>query len=261
MERLLAVDIGNTNIMLGVFSGAEVTAHYRLATEQNKTPDEYRLLIQNILKGGETEIPSMEMAILCSVVPRLTPTVSEAVTHILGIEPLVVNHNTDMGIKVLYDNPSEVGPDRLVNAVAAAKLHPLPAIVVDFGTATTYDVISREREYLGGIICPGVETSAADLFHRASRLAPVELTFPGKVIGKNTADSLRAGILLQASTSLEGIVKLVEQELAERATVIATGGLAPTICALTERVDVLDRLFTLKGLQIIAKKVAKRGEP
>jgi len=261
LKNLLALDLGNSNIMMGLFIGKEAVGHYRFKTDLDKTPDEYRLIILNLLKLGEIDIAGIEMSIMCSVVPHLTPVVREALTQIFNLEPLVVTEQLDLGIKNLYDLPGEVGSDRLVNAVAVSVLHPLPAVVVDFGTATTFDVISRNKEYLGGVICPGVETSSAHLFERAAKLSSVELTFPGKVIGTNTSDSLRSGILLQASTSLEGIIKLIEQEIKHKVTVIATGGLSPLIATLTKRIDVLDRLLTLKGLQIIAERVVERGDP
>jgi type III pantothenate kinase len=261
LKNLLALDLGNSNIMMGLFVGKDAVSHYRFKTDLDKTPDEYQLLISDLLQLGEIGTAEIEMSIMCSVVPRLTPVLCQALTQIFDLEPLVVTEQLDLGIKNLYDQPAEVGSDRLVNAVAASCLHPLPAVVVDFGTATTFDVVSRDKEYLGGVICPGVETSSAHLFERAARLSSVELAFPGKVIGTNTGDSLRSGILLQASTSLEGIINLIEKEMKQKATVIATGGLSPLIAALTKRIDVLDRLLTLKGLQIIAERVVERGHP
>lgn len=246
---LLTTDIGNTNVVIGVFDDSGTAlATARVGTRRDATVDELSMAVAHLCRripGRETAI---ERTVLCSVVPSLTRTFASYVRRELGHEPTVVSAESDLGIPVAVDNPAEVGADRIVNAVAARELVGAPAIVVDLGTATNFDVVDPAGRYIGGVIAPGVETGSEDLFRRAARLTKVELAFPPRVIGSNTADCLRSGILNGAVGMIDALVEAIREELGERGTTIATGGLASLIGPKCRSVDRVDVDLTLNGL-------------
>jgi type III pantothenate kinase len=257
---LLAIDIGNTNVTLGVFDGEALVATARVATEPGRMADEYGLTLSQILPAKGVAIEQVDAVAMCSVVPPLTPTFIGLCTEFFGVEPLVVGAGVRTGVRVLYDNPRDVGSDRIADAAAAYHLHGGPTIVVDFGTATVFDAISSKGEYVGGAIAPGINVAADSLFHATSQLRRVELVRPQEAIGKNTVHSLQSGLVLGYAELVKGMVRRFASELGDGdlgpegtsdAKVIATGGLAPLIQAETDIFDTVDPDLTLKGLRII----------
>ena len=252
---LFAIDVGNTNIVLGIFRGDELTVSWRLASAIDRTADELWVLVNRLLTQGNVATDQITGVILSSVVPSLTQTVSEMVAHGLGREALLVD-SKNAGLPIRYENPEEVGADRLVNGVAARALYGQPArpvIVVDFGTATTFDAISAAGEYLGGIICPGVEISADALFQRAARLPRVDVRRPDALIGRTTVTSMQSGLFWGYVAMVEGIVERMGRALADDgpAICVSTGGLATTITAETDLIDHVNLDLTLIGLRLI----------
>jgi len=251
---LLAFDVGNTNIVLGVFQGKDLLVHWRLSTRREGTVDEYVVLVMNLFRQADLSPGQIRAAILSSVVPPLTATLEEMIRQCFHVAPLLVEPGIRTGMPILYDNPKEVGADRIVNAVAAFEKYGGPAIVVDFGTATTFDVISARGEYIGGAIAPGIGISAEALFQRAAKLPRIDIVKPKAVIGKNTVGSMQAGIFYGYLSLVDGIVERMKAELGDEAVVVATGGLAHLILAESRTVDHLDPLLTLTGLRIIYEK-------
>ncbi|MDP6801688.1 MAG: type III pantothenate kinase, partial [Gemmatimonadota bacterium] len=228
---LLTVDIGNTNVVLGLFGGGEEPlAVLRAPTIRDATPGQLGVLVDGLCEKMPDGEASVSRTILCSVVPDLSRAFCEYVRTALAQEPVVVSAETDLGIPVRVDDPREVGADRIVNALAAREAVGSPAIVVDLGTATTFDCLDNKGAYIGGVIAPGVETSAEDLIRRAARLCRVDLRFPSRVIGTNTRDCVQSGILHGAAKMIDGMVEAIRAEMREpAATVLATGGLAPVL--------------------------------
>ena len=248
---LLAIDIGNTNITLGVFQGDELTFTWRLATDARRMPDEYGLVIVDLLALKELPPNGIDAIVLCSVVPPLTQVFEEMCRSYFSHQPLVVGTGVRTGIKILYDNPRDVGADRIVDATAAYRLYGGPVIVVDFGTATVLDAVSANAEYLGGAIAPGLTMGAEALVANTSILRRVELVVPTSPIGKNTPSALQAGLVFGQVDMVEGMVKRFKQELGKEAKVIATGGLAPLIASQTTVFDTVNQELTLLGLRMI----------
>ena len=248
---LLAIDIGNTNVTLGVFEGEKLRATWRLATDVRRMADEYAVIILNLLPRSSLSEQDITHGIICSVVPTLTPVFGELCRSYLRVDPMIVDVGTRTGIRVLYENPREVGADRVADAAAAYRLYGGPAIVVDFGTATVFDAISKEGDYLGGAIAPGIGIAAEALFARAARLYRVELTRPRRAIGRNTAASMQSGIMFGYVGLVEGLIARFQRELGTKAKVIATGGLAEIMARETPVIDVVDVDLTLSGLRII----------
>jgi len=249
---LLAVDIGNTNITMGVFDeGVRPHATLRAGTRRDATSDELSLLVTHLVRRVPRGTDAISRTVLCSVVPSLTRTFDEFVRHELRHEPVVVSATMDLGLPVAVDDPREVGADRIVNALAARELFGVPSVVVDLGTATNFDCLDPEGRYVGGVIVPGVETSAEDLFRRAARLTKVDLSFPDRVIGRNTRDCLRSGILFGAAGMIDALLDGVWAELGGRGRTVATGGLAELIAPRCRRVDDVDPDLTLKGLLLV----------
>ncbi|MFQ5882104.1 MAG: type III pantothenate kinase [Candidatus Methylomirabilales bacterium] len=248
---LLAVDIGNTNTVLGLFRERELLHHWRVATRREGTPDEYGILLKNLFEVVGVSRSGVTGMIMASVVPPLQPVFEEMAKGYLNLTPLVVGPGIRTGMPILYDNPREVGADRIVNAVAAYETYGGPAIVVDFGTATTFDAISARGEYVGGVIAPGVGASAEALFERAAKLPRVEIVRPRGVIGKNTVGSMQAGLFYGYLGLVDEIVRRMVKEMERDPVVIGTGGLAHLILAESETVQRIDPLLTLKGLQIL----------
>jgi type III pantothenate kinase len=248
---LLAVDVGNTNIVLGAYDGSRLAASWRLATDQHRMPDEWGTQLIGLLAYRGMRLDDLDAAAISSVVPTLTVVFREMCERYLSISPLIVEPGIRTGTRILYDNPREVGADRIVNALAAFHRYGGPAIVIDFGTATTFDAISSGGDYLGGAISPGITVSTEALFRYAAKLPHVELARPKSAIGKNTIASMQAGIVLGYVGLVEGLVKRFQQELGGKAKVIATGGLARIIASETEMIDVVDDDLTLEGLRLV----------
>ncbi|MGK3997449.1 type III pantothenate kinase [Sorangium sp. So ce1024] len=282
---LLAIDVGNTNISFGVLEGEALRHHVRCESARSRTADEYAVLVRQMLDLRRVDLSRIDSAVIASVVPTLTDTMVGLVERAFGIEPLVVGPGVKTGMSILYENPREVGADRIVNAVAAhewVKRRPEPAparehggepgrgveagrgdhppaagvIVVDFGTATTFDCVTPRGEYLGGVIAPGIQISAEALFSRAARLSRVEIALPPRVVGRNPVHSMQSGIVYGYAGLVDGLVGRLRRELGYPCRVIATGGLAGLIAPQTESIEVVDDDLTLTGLRLIYERNA-----
>jgi len=250
-SMILAVDVGNTQTVLGLFEGQMLDGHWRVSTDATLTADEVRVKIAGLLEGEGMAWGDVSRVIVSSVVPRLTDAYEEVARRATGRGALVVGPGLKTGMPIRYDNPHEVGADRIVNGVAAYQAFGGPVLVVDFGTATTIDVVDAEGGYLGGTISPGLETSAEALFAKAARLSKVDLEDPGTVIGRNTRSSVQAGLLLGEAAKVDGLVRMTWRELGVETRVVATGGLAERIAPLCETITDVDPDLTLKGLMIV----------
>ncbi len=248
---LLAVDIGNTNIALGVFDGEQLQATWRVATGVNQMADEYAVSLLNLLHHRGLETSDIEEVALCCVVPPLLGTFEELFQRYFHTSPLVVGAGVKTGVRIRMDNPREVGADRIVNAAAAHHLYRGPIIIADLGTATTFDTVSKEGDYLGGAIAPGINTAAEALFARTTALPRVELVHPQQAIGTNTVAAMQSGIVFGYVGLVEGIVARIQQELGEKARVVATGGCAGLIARETAVIDEVNPDLTLVGLRLI----------
>ncbi|SFM18350.1 type III pantothenate kinase [Pelosinus propionicus] len=248
---LLVFDIGNTNIVLGAYEGEELLQHWRVSTDRQKTGDEYGMLINNLFAYGGLSIKDISEVIISSVVPPLVVPLVKMCQRYFKVEPLVVGAGIRTGIFIKYENPREVGADRIVNAVAAHHKYSGPLIIVDFGTATTFCVIGENGDYLGGAISPGIGISTEALFQRAAKLPRIELVKPKSVICRNTVTSMQSGIIYGFVGQVEGIVKRMKEELGQDAYVIATGGLANLIAQETSVINAVEHFLTLEGLRII----------
>jgi type III pantothenate kinase len=249
---LLAVDVGNTEITIGVFDGEELVQHWRAATVAERTADEHALLIGGFLAQDGLGLTDMaDGVVVSSVVPRLTQALREMVHRYCRVEPLVVEPGIRTGLPILTDNPREMGADRVVNAVAAYAAYGGPVVVIDFGTATTFDAVSERGEHLGAAIAPGIQISMNALVERTAQLRRVELVTPRSVIGKNTVESLQAGAVWGFAGQVDGIVRRMVAELGGKVTVVATGGLAGAVLDACETVQRHDPWLTLYGLRII----------
>jgi len=256
---LLTIDVGNTNTVLGVFRGAELVANWRLTTARQQTVDEYGVLARNLFSLAGLEREAISGVIISSVVPPVNWTLGEMARRYLGKRAMFVEPGVKTGMAVLVDNPLEVGADRIVNGVAAFAEYGGPCIVVDFGTAITFDVISAKGEYLGGVIAPGLGISSEALFARAARLPRVEIRDPGKVIGTNTVTHMQAGLYYGAVDMVDGMLTRIKAELSEKhdyatVPVVATGGQAPLVARGSKHIQHTDEFLTLKGLRLIWQK-------
>src|SRR5580692_5843087 len=251
---LLVVDVGNTNISFGVFNGAALLHHVRCESARSRTADEYAVLVRQMLALRGVDLEGIDAAVLASVVPTLTDTMVGLVRRAFGREALVVGPGIKTGMSILYENPREVGADRIVNAVAAYEWAKSGVIVVDFGTATTFDCVTPKGEYLGGVIAPGVQISAEALFSRAARLPRVELALPPKVVGRNPVHSMQSGIVYGYAGLVDGLVNRLKKELGYPVRVVATGGLARLIAPETETIETVDDDLTLTGLRLIYER-------
>ncbi len=251
---LLALDVGNTNTVVGVFQGSELKAHWRLSTRRAGTSDEYGIFIKSLFDFAALDFRAITGVILSTVVPTVQGPLEEMSRQFFGVEAMVVGPGLKSGMPILYEAPRDVGADRIVNAVAAFELYGGPCIVVDFGTATTFDAISARGEYLGGAICPGIGISAEALFQRAARLPRVDIARPKSVIGRTTVHSMQAGLYYGYLGLVEGLVKRMREELGGSPKVVATGGLAGLLLAESALVDHLDPWLTLTGLRILHER-------
>ncbi len=252
-KMLLAIDVGNTNTVIGVYQNNDLKVHWRVDSDKAKTEDEFGVLIKNLCYHSKIDDMEIDQIIISSVVPSLTQILTRMSTKFMNIEPLIVGSDPNLktGINVHYDNPKEVGADRIVNAVAGYKLYGGPLIIVDFGTATTFCAISVNGDYLGGSIAPGIAISTNALFDVAAKLPRVELSKPNHVIGKNTNASLQSGIYYGFVGQVDGIIKRMVQEFSVQPKVIATGGMAYLVYPESETIEVLNSFLTLEGLKII----------
>ena len=248
---LLAIDIGNTDTTLGVFEDSELRATWHLATNVHRMADEHAALLLNLLHHQGLDTSDIKKAALCCVVPPLLATYEELFNRYFHISPLVVAAGIKTGVRIRMENPREVGADRIVNAAAAHHLYKSPVIIVDLGTATTFDVVSKEGDYLGGVIAPGINTAAEALFTQAAMLPRVELIPPKHAIGSNTVSAMQSGIVFGYVGLIEGLVARIQQELNDKAKVVATGGWAEIIARETAVIDVVNLNLTLIGLRII----------
>ena len=248
---LLAIDIGNTNITLGVFDGDALSATWRLSTERSKTSDEYSATLMQMLQLRDMAAQQIDAVALCSVVPPLTPTFVDLCKTHFGVEPLVVGAGTKTGVRILYDNPRDVGADRIVDAAAALRLYGGPVIVVDIGTATVFDAVTANGDYLGGAIAPGMVIASDALFSSTSQLRRVELVAPATAIGRNTIHAIQSGVVLGYADLVRGMVARFNAELGGGAKVVATGGLAHILKAEAGVFDDINPDLTLMGLMLI----------
>ncbi|MEE2786322.1 MAG: type III pantothenate kinase [Myxococcota bacterium] len=250
---LLAVDVGNTHTVIGMYVGENRIADWRITTRKERTADELGVLITNLFQShGAIGAPTVTRAIVSSVVPALTDTVVRMVRQLFDVRCRIVGPGLKTGMPIRYEDPREVGADRIVNAVSAYARHQSGLIIVDFGTATTFDVVSPKGEYLGGAICPGIGISSEALFHHAARLPRVEFARPSQVVGRNTVSSIQSGLVFGYVSMIEGMVKRIETEIDFPCSVGATGGLASNIARETEIIDWVDEWLTLDGLRVLS---------
>lgn len=251
---ILVVDVGNSNIVLGIYKRRELLHHFRISTSRQSTTDEYGVLIHNLFRMSGISASDIEGVIISSVVPPLVNVLEEMCVKYVGKKPLLVGPGIKTGLNLRYENPREVGADRIVNAVAAIDRYQCPLVVVDFGTATTFDCIDAEGNYLGGAIVPGIGISTEALYQRASKLPRIELEKPKKVIGRNTVHAMQAGIIFGYAGQVDGIVERIKEEMKAEPKVIATGGLAELIASETKTIEEVCPMLTLEGLRIIYER-------
>ncbi len=256
---LLAIDVGNSNIVLGLYDRDRLLHHWRLATHKDRTPDEYAVIVLQCFALAGVAPGAVRAAVLASVVPPLTPTFVDLCRVRFGLAPLVVGPDTDTGITIKYDNPSDVGADRIVNAVAAHTRFRRAAVVVDFGTATTFDYVTAAGEYLGGAIAPGIGISAEALVQRTSRLPRIEIARPPSVIGRTTNVAMQAGLFFGYVGLVDEIVTRMAREAGSEPAVVATGGLAGLIAPETRTIKDIDEFLTLDGLRLIHARQGHRA--
>lgn len=252
---LLVFDVGNTNMVLGAYKGKELVSNFRLGTDKAKTSDEYGVIIRQLFEYENLSLNNVKDVIISSVVPEVMHSLENFSMKFCNKEPIIIGPGVKTGINIKYENPQQVGADRIVNAVAGFEKYGGPLILIDFGTATTFCAVSSKGEYLGGAISPGIKISSEALFQRASKLHKVEIAKPKGVIGKNTTWAMQSGIVFGYAGLVDNIVKKMMIELGSQdVKVVATGGLAPLICAETETVKIVDKFLTLEGLRIIYER-------
>ncbi len=255
---LLAVDVGNSHTVLGIFRGKRLVDEWRMQSRRSRKAKELWEHVRSFAEEAGSSPRELEGVVISSVVPALTKTITSMTKRFLKTDPVVVSGDMDSGLRVLYDDPSRLGPDRLCNAVAALAITGAPSIVVDLGTATTFDVISPRGEYLGGVIAPGVESAAAGLYTHTARLHPVPLEFPERVVGSNTVTGMQSGIMYGALGGIEAIIHRIEEEIGEKAPVIATGGYAETVARKSSLITRVEPALVLEGARLIYERVMRR---
>jgi len=253
---LLVIDIGNTNTSLGVFDDDKLVAHWRLTTARSRTVDEWGVHARNLFALAGLDFKSIDAIAIASVVPPLNFTLKQMAERYFDLTPLFIDHTADTGVPILYKPPSDVGADRIVDAVAAIQKYGAPCIVVDFGTATTFDAIDAKGQYLGGVITPGITISADALFERAAKLPRVEIKRPQNVTGSTTEEAMQSGLYHGYVGLVDGILRKMIDELGGTPKVIATGGLAPLIAKGSKFIEQVDETLTLEGMRLVYERVA-----
>ncbi|WP_442602076.1 type III pantothenate kinase [Paenibacillus sp. KN14-4R] len=251
---ILVIDVGNTNIVLGLYKEKELLHHWRISTNRSATADEYGMTVYNLFRYADIKLEQIEGVIISSVVPPLMFVLENLCLHYLKKTPYIVGPGIKTGLNVRVDNPKEVGADRIVNAVAALEQYGSPCVIVDFGTATTYDYIDQVGQLVGCAIAPGIGISTEALYQRAAKLPRIELVKPKSVVGKNTVSAMQAGIIYGYVSQVDGIVDRIKEEFKVEPTVVATGGLAELIASESRTINVVNPLLTLQGLQLIYEK-------
>jgi type III pantothenate kinase len=254
MTCLLAIDVGNTNTVVGIFQGETLSAHWRMQTNEERTSDEYAVLIRSLMEMNGFSWGQVRAGIISSVVPSAIFGLQRFFKQYVGQPALLVGPGIKTGMPILYENPREVGADRIVNAVAAFEQLASGCIVVDFGTATTWDVVTPKGEYLGGVIAPGVQISAEALYHHAAKLPRVEIARPSKVVGRNTVSSMQSGLLYGYAGMVDALVDRIRSEVEFEARCIATGGLARLVASETRTIESTEEFLTLRGLKILFER-------
>ncbi|MGB0647023.1 MAG: type III pantothenate kinase [Bradymonadia bacterium] len=249
---LFAIDIGNSHTVCGVYDGTQLRAHWRISTQSSRTRDELRAMLSTLfLSEPNLQADHIDAAIIASVVPAMTQVYEQTATDLFNVNARIVGPGLKTGMPIRYEDPREVGADRIVNAVAAYRKWQTGVIVVDFGTATTFDVVSLDGAYLGGVICPGIKISSEALFNRAAKLPKVAFNRPRSVIGRNTVSSIQSGLVYGYVGLVEGLIARIKSELDFDCKVIATGGLAREVAASTNHIEEVDEMLTLEGLRVI----------
>jgi type III pantothenate kinase len=256
---LLVVDIGNTNVCFGVYDGAQLLHNFRMSSVRTRTADEYGVLLHQLVEQRQIDTKAIEGAIIASVVPQLTETMAQALRTCIARDPLVVGPGLKTGMSILYENPKEVGADRIVDAVAAYERVKGPLICVDFGTATTFDCVSATGEYLGGVIVPGIQVSLVGLLSRAAKLTRIEVAEPPRVLGRNTTHSLQSGMIFGYASLVDGLVERLNNELGVKSYVLATGGLATVVAKHAKSIQEICPDLTLEGLRLIYERNRHKG--
>lgn len=252
---ILAVDIGNTHTVFGIYDKKKLLGDWRVTSFVSRTEDEFGALVRTFCDDARIAVKKISAVGISSVVPNLTDVMQRMSKKYFGVEPIVVSSSLPLGIKVLVDDPPSVGADRLCNAVAGFSKYKGPLVIVDFGTATTFDVISKGGEYLGGVIAPGIETSAGELHRRAAKLPKIDIHFPKTIIGKNTVASMQSGILYGALDSMETMIRRISKEIDDYPTVIATGGFSELMMNHTKMINKHEPTLVLEGIRIIVEKM------
>jgi type III pantothenate kinase len=252
---LIAIDIGNTNVVIGIYRDRELVAHWRLSSQVARTRDECWILLSSLLKSNSIDMKQVQGGIVSSVVPNLTSTFIQMLEDYFHLNPIVVSSELKLDLKILYEDPRAVGADRICNAVAGFHFFGGPLVILDFGTATTFDIISANNEYLGGIIAPGIELTASVLHQRAARLPKVELKFPQSIIGTTTESSIQSGLMFGTVELINGLITRIEGQLGTSVKTVATGGLAKVVVPHTTKIERVEPFLTLDGLRLIYEQV------